>query len=399
MKTQSVTRNYALDWLRVLLILTVFVFHSLRAFDTDDWQVVNATTYAGVHLLEAFPGTWMMPAIFMISGAAVFYALGKRGAGKFIRERGLRLLVPLGLALFTHVALMAYLERIDHGQYGGPFWGWYPGYIAAVVAHAGRYWQGMHLWYLEMLFAFSLVCLPLFLWLRHGGGASLLAWLGEHLSASGAIYLPMVLVMLPAVLLWPRPGLLADSTSTGGWNTPSYLVFFLTGFLIGSSLGLQERIRQLRRTSLACGLLAMVVAFGLFATVGGTLTPGTPSYAAIFATRSMASWFLVLAIIGFGLQRLQRRTPFLDYANEGVLPFYILHQTVLVIIAFFVVRWAIPDLTKWAIIAVSSFALIVGCYEYLVRRNNVLRFLFGMKPLAKAPRPALLPHQSPSTLA
>jgi peptidoglycan/LPS O-acetylase OafA/YrhL len=68
-----------------------------------------------------------------------------------------------------------------------------------------------------------------------------------------------------------------------------------------------------------------------------------------------------------------------------VLPFYILHQTVLLTVGYFVVRWPIPDLLKWAIILVVSFAIIMALYEFLVRRINVLRFLFGMKLLRKAP--------------
>src|SRR3974377_1123945 len=115
MSSLTTNRNCALDWLRVLLILSVFVFHSIRAFDTEDWQIKNATTYFGAQVIENFLSTWMMPTIFVVSGAAVFCALGKRGAGRFIHERALRLLVPLVVALFTHVALQAYLERVDHG--------------------------------------------------------------------------------------------------------------------------------------------------------------------------------------------------------------------------------------------------------------------------------------------
>ena len=75
----------------------------------------------------------------------------------------------------------------------------------------------------------------------------------------------------------------------------------------------------------------------------------------------------------------------LKYANEAVLPFYILHQTVLLCVGYFVVQWAIPDLLKWAIILLVSFPIIMLLYEFLVRRFNLMRFLFGMKPLPKAP--------------
>jgi glucan biosynthesis protein C len=67
-----------------------------------------------------------------------------------------------------------------------------------------------------------------------------------------------------------------------------------------------------------------------------------------------------------------------------VLPFYILHQTVLLSVGFFVVQWSIPAGLMWLIIAPSSFALIMLLYEYLVRCHNSLRYLFGMKQSAKA---------------
>jgi glucan biosynthesis protein C len=73
------------------------------------------------------------------------------------------------------------------------------------------------------------------------------------------------------------------------------------------------------------------------------------------------------------------------YANEAVLPFYIMHQTVLLCVGYFVVQWAIPDLLKWLIIVLGSFGIIMALYELLVRRFNVLRVLFGMKPIARQP--------------
>jgi hypothetical protein len=81
---------------------------------------------------------------------------------------------------------------------------------------------------------------------------------------------------------------------------------------------------------------------------------------------------------------LNLSTPFLTYANEAVLPFYILHQTVLLCVGYFVVQWPIPSLLKWVVILALSFPTIMALYEFLVRRFNVMRFLFGMKPLSKA---------------
>jgi glucans biosynthesis protein C len=385
-------RTHYLDWLRVLLILTVFVFHSQRFFDKGDWQIKNAQTYLGSQLVTDFLSTWMMPTIFVVSGVAVFLALAKRRPGQFVLERSLRLGVPLAIGILTHVALQNYLERVTHQGYTGTFWQFYPDYLARSWAH-GPIWLGNHLWYLGMLFVFSVVCLPLFWWLRRGSGTRALAWLGDRLSGPAVILLPMIFEIAPSSLLSPRLGDWADYNGTGGWNTPAYLVFFLFGFLLASSPRMQATILRLRRTYLGLGLAGLVATFGTFAVVGG-LNPGTPGFALIFALRGAACWGCMLAILGYAMQYLMRSTPFLEYANEAVLPFYVMHQSALLVIGFFVVRWPIPDLFKWAFIFVASFASIMGLYELLIRRNNVLRFLFGMKPMNRAPRPVAVSRQT-----
>jgi hypothetical protein len=94
-----------------------------------------------------------------------------------------------------------------------------------------------------------------------------------------------------------------------------------------------------------------------------------PSTAALFdeinsPLASIIVWFALLAFLGFGMKYLNFSTPFLSYANEAVLPFYILHQTVLLSVGFFVVQWSIPVALRWLIIAVSSFVTIMLLYEY-----------------------------------
>jgi hypothetical protein len=87
----------------------------------------------------------------------------------------------------------------------------------------------------------------------------------------------------------------------------------------------------------------------------------------------------VLTIVGFGMEHLNTQTKFLSFANEAVLPFYILHQTVLLSVGYFVTDWDIPNPLKFVIISLSSFILIVLIYECLIRRFNLMRVFFGMK--------------------
>ena len=107
---QSTVRLYYLDWLRVLAILTVFVYHTSRLFNVEDWAVKNPTWYPWVEVWNRFATAWMLPLIFVVSGASLFYAVGKgeggiKGAGQFIKDKALRLLVPVVVCDLTHASL------------------------------------------------------------------------------------------------------------------------------------------------------------------------------------------------------------------------------------------------------------------------------------------------------
>jgi peptidoglycan/LPS O-acetylase OafA/YrhL len=376
----SSTRNYYLDWLRVLSILCIFAYHTLRFFDPVDWHVKNAVTYFGINVVENIVGMWGMPLVFVISGASTFYSIRKSRAGKFLKDRALRLLVPLVVGVFGLAPVMVYLERVSHHQYLGSFFAWLPRYFHGSYTSGGNFaWMGVHLWYLEALFVLSLVLLPLFYWLRHNSGQRLLAWLGERLATPGMIFLLALPIVWLLVVLDPNGGILVGRYF-GGWSLPIYVFFFLNGFLLVANERLQESAGKLRWVSLAASL-ALVAA--LLALVPNQVVPafGTSRFALIFSLYGVASWCWVLAILGFGRKHLTLPTPWLGYANEAVLPFYILHQPVLLAIGFFVVKWQIPDLLKWCVIALVSLAIITVVYEFAIRRVNVLRFLFGMKPL------------------
>jgi glucan biosynthesis protein C len=169
----------------------------------------------------------------------------------------------------------------------------------------------------------------------------------------------------------------------GGWPFLYYIFFLLYGFVIASHERLQANIRRTRWSYLVAGLtLGLVYAFLSANAADPAIGPwenelGDPLF-------FLSACTLLPAFLGFAMQYLTRNTPFLQYAGEAVLPFYILHQTVLLVIGYFVVQWAIPGFAKWMVIYVSSFVIIMVLYEFFVRRINILRFLFGMKPPSRS---------------
>jgi glucans biosynthesis protein C len=389
-QTQS-TRRYDLDWLRVLAILAVFVFHSGRFFDLDDWHVKNATTYPGAQLWTIFQVQWLMPLVFVISGMSTFYALGTRGVGRFIKDRALRLLVPLLVGIFTHVMLQVYLERVSHGQFSGSFVAFIPHYFDGFYGFGGNFaWMGLHLWYLEILFLFSLLLLPLFRWLKHGAGRRGTASLVGFLARPLAVYLLALPILLLLSGIDPDSGL--GQRNFGGWSLPIYILLFVYGFLLATHAGVQQTIKQQRWLSLILGGMLFLTLGGL-RVEWGELAFATPRFVLMSSLFGLSSWCWILAILGFGMQHLNVNRSRLPEANEAVLPFYVLHQSVLIIVGYFVVQWPLPDGVKWLIIAAMSLVIIAALYELLVRRSNVLRFLFGMKPLLKTTEPRRVNRQ------
>jgi glucan biosynthesis protein C len=382
MNTKTSTRKNYLDWLRVLAILFVFAYHSTRFFNLEDWEVKNPIRYEWVELWNLFAWNWMMPLIFVISGASLFYAIGKTGTGKFVKDKVLRLLIPYLVAVFTHATLQVYLNWITHDRFSGSYIQFLPKYLAEVFGHGPLFifelWK-MHLWYLLWLFIFTLLLYPLLRWLK-GNGHQVLSGLNNFLVLPGAIYL----LALPTVLLMafgnPDNPLIAEKE--GGWSLVIYLWLLFTGFIVISTDHLQDRIKSLRWYSLGIGIGLLI--FLLYIVVTQGVPPyGTPLYTIALGMAGFSSWCWILAYFGLAMKYLDYRKPVLEYANEAVLPFYILHQSVLICVGYFIVQWPIPDFLKWAAILVISFAIIMGMYEYLIRRINILRFLFGMKPMLR----------------
>ena len=107
---------------------------------------------------------------------------------------------------------------------------------------------------------------------------------------------------------------------------------------------------------------------------------------------SITSWSAVVFVLNMGARYLDTKHKFLAYSNEAVLPFYLFHQTIILCVGWYVISWDIRILIKLLIIGVASFSFIMLLYELFVRRFNIVRFFFGMRPKRRplsrsAPRP------------
>ena len=374
-------RLHYVDWLRVLAMCTIFFFHNARLFDSWDWHIKNIEISRAVDVFIDFCNPWLMPLFFMLAAASIYSAMKTRTAGGFSKERTLRLLVPiLLLGFFVIGPPQVYLERVASGAFTGSFFQFYGmQYFSNGIyglSDTGNFTLvPMHMWFLWLLFIFSLVLLPLFLYNSKTGRSpgSRLATLFEK---PWTLVVPVLLIALSQAVV----GLDGALTFGGGWNHISYLVFFVSGYLVYSNTIIQENIKRYAWVALIVALVLLVLDYlAQFRVIKLSIPETTGAGIGIWTFLTLKSWCLLLTVLGFGSKYLNFNNRFLGYANEAVLPFYILHQTVIIIIGFYIIQLGIGIAPKYFIVATSSFIAIMAIYELLVRRVNILRFLFGMR--------------------
>ncbi len=98
--------------------------------------------------------------------------------------------------------------------------------------------------------------------------------------------------------------------------------------------------------------------------------------------RGLCAWSFVLALLGYAHTHLNVRRSWLARANEAAFPVYVVHQTVLVGAAFFIVRLHLPLSFKYLLVVLATFAGSLATYA-VVQAVNPLRVLFGLHPQAK----------------
>lgn len=385
------------------MVAGLVIFHAAIVFATGaTFFVKDQQPSLAFAVFTGWGSLWGMPLLFIVSGMSARYALQHRSAAAFVRERLARLLVPFIVGLALLVAPMFYLEWLRHPGFHEPFWTFWLRFFNLAEVIPGLFMNGSwgsgdfkfdpaHLWFLYCLLVFSIVLLPLFVWLRRPRGARVVdgiaAFTERHRLAvlvSGAV--PLVLV----------EAIFGPDSNTGGWERIAYLFPLLYGYLIASDRRFESALQGARWGALIGALVVTVALFVWAAFLGASgtdvLISAHPGWDAL---QAVAGWTWITSILGFviALNRRRRDRPMVStrgaawlhavrYANEAVLPFYVLHEPVIVAAAWVIVPWNAPLFAKYVLLVVVAFAGTLTIYEVLVRRFRVTRLMFGMKRAA-----------------
>jgi hypothetical protein len=384
---QDTARRIDLDWVRIAAFGFLILYHVGMLYVSWGFHIKSEHRIVALEPLMLVLNPWRLALLFLVSGAATAFMLRKLTPGRLLGSRSIRLLPPLLFGMLVIVPPQAYEQVVEAVGYGGSFVDFYHAHYFEFGPQFCRpgpclllpTWN--HLWFVAYLWVYTMVL-----------GAVVLAVPGLVRRAERMIaarFSSGVLLLLPAVMFCVcRFALLPRFPSThalfGDWyNHAVFGTAFLFGFLSAMADGVWSTMTRLRWLSLSLA----VATFASLLVLRGYQTPGVAASMGLKLCGVTAygcyQWFCMVAIFGFARRWLNRESPVRRYLTEAVFPYYIVHQTAIILIAHQLKGLGVPTWLEAAIVIGGTVMACAATYE-MVRRIGILRPLFGLRVLASA---------------
>ncbi len=350
-----------IDWLKVVVVVGAFLFHAAQPFVYTTWLINDTDKSLPLSLASGFGYLFGMPLMFFLAGAATWLAVERRGIGGHTGLRLRRLLIPLVLGLVILGPPQAWIAYVAGGGEAGPA-EWLATYVATLSPTLNPRWfgdVGHHLWFLGFLFLYVLVTLPLLSWLRARRAAGKDLFFGRVASSRGGLLWLLLPIAAVQVVLRPLFPDYRDWADFALW-----LGYFMIG--IGAMADGQVMPALLRRRR-ATLWLAPVVAFAYIPVVlfGSPVDiEHAPGFGlagmAYILWRTALGWVMTLVFVGVAATYFTARPRFLGWASAMVLPFYVIHHPVTVLVAALVVPLELGLYLKYGLIVLIAGAVTVA---------------------------------------
>lgn len=381
----NASRFYYIDALRVLAIILMFFYHVFMVFVAEwDWHIKSEETSNVLLELNYWMASFRMPLLFFVSGFISFILRRRFGWKTFTVQRFLRLILPTILWTFVLVAPQIYFERKLEGIDENYFefyqsfleFNWYP--------NGNFHW--LHLWFIPYLFCYNIISIPLFYALQKNNKFT--QTLATIFQRPYAVFVYVVVAILPYTFLSVHFKTTHDLIHDIARHF--FFIFFVVAGLVCNKFPvLMANIESKRRLFLACAFIA-ILSINCLRWNGWEPFDiwqnwiEKPQTYVFIGLVNFNSWMWVLTCLGYGRKYLNKKSKLLSYMNTAVYPFYILHQTVIVIIAYYVVRTKDAVALKICFLVIVCFMISILTYHLFIRPYNIMRFLFGMKQKPKA---------------
>ncbi|KPA12097.1 glucan biosynthesis protein [Candidatus Magnetomorum sp. HK-1] len=368
-------RRYDLDWIRVFCIFVLFFFHTAMIFVLWPFHIKNSDLDPYLSMMNVFLGIWNMPILFFVAGSAAWFSLTYRNIRTFITERIYRLLIPLIFGIFLLIPPQVYFERLQQGLWNKSFFSFYPTFFQGFYPEGNFSWN--HLWVIAYLFFISLLVLPITRIIDSRKSSRWICRLSTFANRPGGIFLFALPLALSEAILRPYfPQGIKDIIHDWA-NVSFYSMCYLYGYIMVSDVRFGTAINRHRRIALILGTLFTIII--CYYSIART---HLSSYAYTFFFHFLCGfniWFWMIVLLAYVRESFSFSNKFLRYFNHAVLPFFMIHQTIIIVIGYYIVSLDASVSSKFWSILILSFFIVWLLYEVLVRRFFIFRFIFGLK--------------------
>jgi len=363
-------RRYDLDWWRVIAIFAVYLHHIGMPFNGDGFHIMNAESSKALDDIMVFFEQFRLPLLFLVSGVGTVYAFSKRSWFQFVGERVYRLLIPLVFGVFVIVPPQTFFE--NKSEYTS-YWDFYQNIFFNIEVN--------HLWFIENLFYISICGIPLILFLRSEKSKKVKTILEKVATNEYGMLLwaiPLIVIKIVSKKYYPNDSKSIENLS----STLFYGFFFVAGIVMAVTPNIWISLKKNRKPSFIISLVVLVlfyVYYYLPSELASSYLSLSSRWDIWYGISSLLSWSLLITALGYGQVWMNRQSKLLAKLNEAIYPFYILHQTVIVIFAYYIVQLDLSIGAKLLLLLFSTFPTIVILYRFLVYPFKVTRLFFGMK--------------------
>lgn len=369
-------RLHHLDALRALTMVLILPAHALALIGLrDGWNDVEASVFWTIHAFR-------LPLFFLVAGFFGALLVSTRGVASLLRNRAVRIGIPLAVGLVTAVPVLTLeLQAIAETEYrpGGE------GLAAFADLHPSFLW---FLWYLMLFYAGALLvrralaAMPAAKDVLLGAGQRLLL----HWSA------PILLAVPAAVLLYRQPTWLAETPADSFLPRPDlfayYAIFFASGWLLFAAHELREAIESRPWHYAILGGLALPPALALYLLQSEPIGASRWFHLLALLLLSVTTWSLALGLLGVARHFLDRPSERLRYWADASYWIYLSHFPVMAALALVLFELAMPEAVRLVVLVVATLALIYPLYGAFVRHSAIGRVLHGPRPPRRSRRAA-----------
>jgi peptidoglycan/LPS O-acetylase OafA/YrhL len=353
----AITRRYDIDWLRVIAIGLLLVYHVAIGF--QPWGVMigfitNDKPWLSLWMPMSMLNIWRIPFLFFVSGMGVYFSLQNRTWKQLLQERATRILLPYIFGMFCIFPISVLI------------WQYYNHWDLHYTFSPG------HLWFLGNIFVYVLLLTPLFYYLKKNEEGKVVSMLKKVLRTPVGLVPIVLLFVAEVMIIQPQPFEMYAMTSHGFFLG---FIAFLCGFcfvLAGDVFW--NMIQQWRWLFLFAALTLFLVRAWMF-------QMRVPNYMLVVESNC---W--IFSVLAFGSKYLNHKSSVLQYLSEAAYPVYILHMIFLFLGSALIFPTSLPVELKFVLVLLFTIAGCFGFYEMVIRRINIIKPLFGVKMNSKRPK-------------